>query len=287
MARSMTLQEKLTFKNLFPMLDVNAAVVTGEAIKIYNCISWTVGVTDRWLWPGESISNFDTFYRQCGFIKSRNGPVAAWGVDTSNMTHGCISGLGHGPRWESKCGADLRIQHGLTELESVTYGRVLAFYDKAAISTPFADLAAESAFSEDSKTMELSSYEKSVLKKYISSNVPKDVQTTFEKYFAAWKMTWFTGDLAINSNPHSRAHGKDFDDLVALGPQIIPLVIEALTDDENFFALVLYDTIQSDDKLIVQYEPDDPKILAGEQGRAALAVGTWLNYVLCTTGPQL
>ena len=66
----------------------------------------------------------------------------------------------------------------------------------------------------------------------------------------------------------------------ALGSQITPLVIAALTEDENFFALVLYDKIQSDDQLIVQYEPDDPRRLKGEQGRAALAVGAWLNSVL-------
>jgi hypothetical protein len=26
-------------------------------------ISWTVGVATRWLWPGNSLANFDTFYR--------------------------------------------------------------------------------------------------------------------------------------------------------------------------------------------------------------------------------
>lgn len=275
MARHMTPEEKSDFKGWFPLLDVTAAVVTGEATNSYNCISWTVGVTTRWLWPGASLANFDTFYRQWGFIRSGNGPIAAWGSSTSNMTHGCISGAGHGPRWESKCGRSLRIQHGLTELEGATYGRVLAFYSKARIAAPFADIAAELIASKGQKLMKLSSSENMLLKKGVSG-VPKDVQTAFQKAFEAWKKTWFSGSLSIDSNPYSRARGKEFDDLVALGPQIVPLVVQRLTDDENFFSLVLYDTIQSDTRLIVQFEPDDPRLLEGEQGRAVLVVKAWL-----------
>src|SRR6266571_6659944 len=128
MTRPMTPAEKQRFRGYFPNLNVDAAVVTGEVSQVYNCISWTVGVTDRWLWPGSSIANFDTFYRGFGLVRASDGPIAAWGHSASNMTHGSISGPGHGPRWESKCGGDLRIQHGLNELAGASYGRVLAFY---------------------------------------------------------------------------------------------------------------------------------------------------------------
>jgi hypothetical protein len=113
MPRPMTPAEKQRFRSYFPSLNVDQAVVTGEVSGVYNCISWTVGVTDRWLWPGSSISDFDTFYRGFGFARGADGPIAVWGISASNMTHGSISSLGHGPRWESKCGGDLRIQHGL------------------------------------------------------------------------------------------------------------------------------------------------------------------------------
>src|SRR5713101_2181766 len=137
MARSMTPAEKQRFRGYFPSLNVDAAVVTGETSQVYNCISWTVDVTDRWLWPGSAVANFDTFYRGFGFVRSSDGPIAAWGHSTSNMTHGSISGPGHGPRWESKCGSDLRIQHGLNELVGSTYGRVLAFYARSlALAAP-------------------------------------------------------------------------------------------------------------------------------------------------------
>ncbi len=39
----------------FPSLDVNRAVVTGEMSSVYNCISWTVSIVNRWLWPGNTL----------------------------------------------------------------------------------------------------------------------------------------------------------------------------------------------------------------------------------------
>ncbi|HEY7152836.1 MAG TPA: hypothetical protein VH575_02655, partial [Gemmataceae bacterium] len=63
--------------------------------------------------------------------------------------------------------------------------------------------------------------------------------------------------------------------LIALGPTILPLVIEQLANPENFFALQLYDAIQPNEKLLVQFEPDDERILEGEQGRARRVVQAW------------
>jgi hypothetical protein len=274
MARPMTPAERARFQGYFPNLNVNAAVVTDNATRVYNCISWTVGVTNRWLWPGNSIGNFDTFYRGFGFTRSGNGPIAAWGQSLMNMTHGSISGPGHGPRWESKCGPDLRIQHGLNELVGGTYGRVLAFYRRnrtlpADYATLLEDLMKE-------KTAK--SYVSAAQKRSLNAEcdkVPEEIREDFEKAFAAWSSTWFSGGLAINSNPFTRTIGKEYDALIALGPAILPLVIEQLADPDNFFALQLYDALQTNEKLLVQFEPDDERILEGEQGRAQRVVQTW------------
>ena len=124
--------------------------------------------------------------------------------------------------------------------------------------------------------MKLSKSEKTALRNDTSS-IPDEVRSEFQSAFEAWRKSWFAGSLAIDSNPYSRAHGSDFDKLVALGPQIMPLVVEKLVDEQNFFALSLYDAIQSDARLIVQHEPDDPRIMEGEQGRAARVVKAWLG----------
>jgi hypothetical protein len=273
-ARAMTPAEKQRFKGCFPSLDVNHAIVTGEMSSIYNCIAWTVGVTNRWLWPGNTLAQFDTFYSGFGLHRSSDGPVAAWGHSTSNMTHGCISGPGHGRRWESKCGGDLRIQHALGELTGASYGRVVALYTRRR-SLPALN---ESILEDIVKEKEQKSYLSGPQKKALSAEheaVDPGLRRAFGEAFDAWKQTWFSGGLAINSNPHSRTIGKEYDALIALGPAILPLVVEKLADPENFLALQLYDAMQPNERLVIHFEPDDERILEGEQGRAKRVVHAW------------
>jgi hypothetical protein len=274
MARQMTPGEKQRFRGYFPNLDVNRVVVTGEVSTVYNCISWTVGVTNRWLWPGNSLANFDTFYCGFGFVKASNGTIAAWGLSTSQMTHGSVTGPGHGLRWESKCGSDLRVQHGLNELVSSSYGRVLAFYRRNRTLAAAYEAALEEVMKEKTAKSYLSAAQKRTLHEQ-RERVPEELRAAFDKAFAAWKNTWFGGGLAISSNPHARTIGKEYDALIALGPGILPLVVEQLAEPENFLALQLYDALQSNDRLLVQFEPDDERILEGEQGRAQRVVHAW------------
>ncbi len=228
----------------------------------------------RWLWPGNALANFDTFYHGFGFVRAGDESIAAWGLSTSNMTHGSVTGPGHGPRWESKCGNDLRIQHGLGELVSSSYGRVLAFYRKNRALPAAYEAAGEDVMKEKIAKSYLSAAQKRTLREEYEK-IPEELRTAFDKAFTAWKSTWFRGGLASSSNPHTRAVGKEYDVLIALGPAILPLVIEQLANPENFFALQLYDAIQPNEKLLVQFEPDDERILEGEQGRARRVVQAW------------
>jgi hypothetical protein len=120
----------------------------------------------------------------------------------------------------------------------------------------------------------LSTAQKQLLRRQ-QVEIPDDVRTRFDTAFSAWKDTWFSGGLAMSSDPHTRAAGKEFDSLIGLGPVILPLLIEKLADPENFLALQLYDAMQSDENLLVQYEPDDERIVEGEQGRARRVVQAW------------
>ena len=274
MARPMTPAEKTRFKGYFPGLDVNRAVVTDGMSIMYNCISWTVGITNRWLWPGSSLANFDTFYHGFGFVQTGDGPIAAWGHSTTNMTHGSVSGPGHGSRWESKCGHDLRIQHGLGELLGSSYGRVIAFYRMGrALLT-----ANEPLVEEIMKEKTVKSYMTTAQRKALTeerNQISVEQRSAYDRAFGAWKATWFSGGLAISSNPTTRAVGKEYDALIAMGPAILPLVIGSLADPENFLALRLYDAMQPNNQLLVQFEPDDERILEGEQGRAQRVVQAW------------
>jgi hypothetical protein len=120
----------------------------------------------------------------------------------------------------------------------------------------------------------LSAPQKRALRREIE-HLPQDLRAVFDHSFAAWKRTWFSGGLAINSNPHTRAVGREYDELIALGARVLPLVVEQLAEPENFLALQLYDALQADEKLLVQFEPEDERILEGEQGRARRVVQAW------------
>jgi hypothetical protein len=168
----------------------------------------------------------------------------------------------------------LRIQHGLNELTGGQYGRVLAFYSKGrTLPAPLAAIA-ENIMKEKVAKSYLSAAQKQLLHKQQGA-IPAKVRTAFDSAFSAWKDSWFSGGLAVSSDPHTRTVGRQFDALIALGPAILPLVIETLADPENFLALQLYDAMQSDENLLVQYEPDDERIVEGEQGRARRVVHAW------------
>ncbi|MCX7099362.1 MAG: hypothetical protein NTV43_15810 [Methylococcales bacterium] len=99
MTRALTKDEKIRFHDYFVNLNVDKAVVSGEATTDYNCIAWTVGITNAWIWPGSTIGDFDKFYKTKGYTRTTdsNSPIAAWGYAENKMTHGSVSGKDHGP----------------------------------------------------------------------------------------------------------------------------------------------------------------------------------------------
>ena len=279
MARKMTPAEKQRFKNYFPRLNVNRATVTGPTTHLYNCISWTLGITSRWIWPGTNISDFDKLYHRHGFVRSSNGPIAAWGHNQSKMTHGCISGPNHGSRWESKCGSDLRIQHGLSELVGASYGNVLAFFSRKH-RTPSSDIEEQIRNIESMESLNQLQLEESAVKILGDAveNIDSEIRTQFEVRFEAWKGTWSATHTAHLSDPSFVRYSKEFSDLAALGEQIVPLLIDKLRNPNNFFALQLYDAIQPEQVSIVRMDANDEGlVLGGEQGRARRTVQRWLG----------
>jgi hypothetical protein len=274
MSRALTPQEKQQARQIWPRLNVDAVVVTDEQTRRYNCLAWTLGITTSWVWPWGSRnatkSEFDALYRSHGFNPAAAGEIAAFGLNLNSMTHGSISGPGHGPRWESKCGAWLRIQHGLGELEGGSfYGNVLGFYTHRALLK--AALAGEGATIQP---MKLEESEAEAIKQKASA-VSKDVTERFNIAYKAWVETWEHPLVIVSSNPSDRAQSTQFLELIALGPQIIPLLIERLATSDEFFTLQAIDRLLPASHL-VSLELEDPRILGGEQERAAATVRRWL-----------
>ena len=53
-------------KKSFPRLGRNFEV-RGSSTKTYNCIAWSLGIKDRWVWPGGTVNDFDRLYGEKGY----------------------------------------------------------------------------------------------------------------------------------------------------------------------------------------------------------------------------
>ena len=128
--------QKSTIESYFPNLKTWS--VTGPATGAYNCIAWSVGITNQWLWPGNTVSDFDAFYASYGWsvspdgnrkYKKRKVALYANNSDSNDCTHG--SRETHDCGWdESKLGGLERIMHIRSELEGGFYGNIIRFYEK-------------------------------------------------------------------------------------------------------------------------------------------------------------
>src|SRR5260370_14091773 len=271
--RPLTAPEQAQAKQLWPRMNVGAVIVTDNATPRYNCLAWTLGISTSWIWPwakgNVSKAHFDNLYRSHGFTPSGSGPVAVFGLNQNAMTHGSISGPGHGPRWESKCGAWLRIQHGLAEMEGgVLYGNVLGFNSKYGSGNINERL-------QTMKNEKLSQSDAKFLKARVQKVSP-ELKKRFEKLYQAWKEDLNHPLISVNSNPVARTQTTSFLELIALAPEIIPLLMEKLLDPAEFFALQAVDRLIRPEFVVCQ-EADEPAVLFGEQGRAIETVKQWIR----------
>jgi hypothetical protein len=189
------------------------------------------------------------------------------------MKHGSISGNGHGPRWESKCGRWLRIQHGLGEMEGGIYGRVKGYYTKSRL---IADANIQAILKEEELMSLLSDNEKALITN-LTKLYDAEGRKAFEEVYSKWSETWDAPAYAMSSIPSDYAKSPEFRDLIALGEDIVPLLMEKLADPDQFLALQAVEYLARPE-VIAEFELDDPAVLEGEQERAAQTVRRWLSF---------
>jgi hypothetical protein len=106
------------------------------------------------------------------------------------------------------------------------------------------------------------------------ARIPPATRAEFERRYAAWRKTWSRPELAVRSDTRALRDSPEFAALVALGPSVLPLLIEKIAHPEAFFALQAYEGLA----------PDWPQTLAdaggrifeSEQAKARRAVTDWL-----------
>jgi hypothetical protein len=125
----------------FPFLMTNYEVLAPGGGRTYNCISWSIGVTERWIWPGNKVEDFDRLYAPYGY--KRTGDLD-WSLKPG--VHKLVL-YGHkrpggimpthaakqepNDTWTSKLGGLARIRHIYVEdLNGPSYGEPVAVYVK-------------------------------------------------------------------------------------------------------------------------------------------------------------
>src|ERR1700730_6419306 len=76
------------------------------------------------------------------------------------------------------------------------------------------------------------------------ARLPADLRTRFEELYRDWQKAWQRPDIMVRSDARAVRDSGEFDALVALGPRILPLVVNKLLQRREFFALQLYDVLQ-------------------------------------------
>lgn len=277
--RSPTSAEWSELVGNFPSLQYSDVKVTGPTNTGYNCIAWSIGFNDRWINPDSPLSRFQAQYQSFGRKSvGRLASVASvdgWATSNGECTHGSklYAGVsvGQSGLWESKLGSYLRITHGRVELKGAAYGSVVDSFQLS--------FGLELNEGVSMASQELWSEEDELKLQIETQSVPLLQRSDFEKAFSAWEATWNAGTMAFSSDTRDRAKGPEFDALVAMGPPIVPLVIDKLRDPSNFIALVLYDALQDATALVTRYTGDEPveTLLEGEQGRAQRTIKLWLS----------
>ncbi|MEM7247308.1 MAG: hypothetical protein AAF533_18340 [Acidobacteriota bacterium] len=120
----------------------------------------------------------------------------------------------------------------------------------------------------------LSRYEQALLQAQVTA-VPVTVSTEFQQAYAAWVKTWGEPEVAKSSDPGLYAKSPEFQKLVALGTDIVPLLMEKLCDPTQFFALQAVQALLSD-RIIFWPTMEDIAVIGGEQYRAFGTIQRWL-----------
>lgn len=271
--RGLTPAERADWSQTFPAMDLERAVVTAAATWQYNCISWTVGETRAWFWPPEMYSldpeevAFDRFYASYGLFPSPQGEVARW-RNEDGITHGCVSGPEHGPRWESKCGADLRVQHDLRDLEGSTYGRVDGYYARQEAPPTMAPFG----YPPISDVMKAMAHER-------AAGVADDLRQRFTEQYAEWQRYRTSPQVRVCANPARHCQAAAFDEIVRLGPDAVPLLMDCMAQGD-FFCLRAVEAIHRTHPGHAGLAPVvllPEERVNSEQGKAALALSRWLQ----------
>ncbi|HZI15938.1 MAG TPA: DUF6209 family protein [Myxococcus sp.] len=126
----------------FPNLQEGDFVGIGPSSQRYNCIAWTLGIRDQWVWPGTRVEDFDKLYGKEGYKPLKDldlshdpnvekivvyGLKPKTGTGPIEVTHGAR--MDEQGRLTSKIGTQPLIRHNSADdLTGPSYGEPVRVY---------------------------------------------------------------------------------------------------------------------------------------------------------------
>lgn len=247
-----------TIDSYFENLNSNDAIQSAPSSSVYNCISWSVGITDSWSWPPDDFASvssdpltcFDYFYNQnygnYRYTRQNVNPdscqVDLWALldqsgDISNYTHASVGFDGvnvHGYDWESKPGSLMRTFHPRNSLRGNEYGSIVYHYRRYSPTLDFTESSSLlESIAEGTASIETVEYNNNELN-YINwniSSIPQSVIDKFQSYYQKWQKESLQSP---HSDYESYTHLPYYSDLINLyleNPKIKYLIFHELSNN--------------------------------------------------------
>ncbi len=113
----------------------------------------------------------------------------------------------------------------------------------------------------------------------ISQNAQKvksDIRSKFERLHSDWyDASREDMRVLLSSSMYSRMEVPEFDKLLEMGEEIIPLVLEKMMDRKYFFTQVLYEALMGNKPILMNAVDND--VIRSYQDRAQLLVREWIK----------
>jgi hypothetical protein len=290
---------------VFPNLKLNDEIQSSPDSYDYNCCSWAGGRTDLcqffnpayqyspnniWYDPRGDKQSYDNFFgnvNAAGLQAPRsNDPnhsftyipttessqslIDVWSSPPSppyHYTHFSVKKPSdnwfHGYDWESKPGNCKRTFHPRHALNGSTYGDIVQYYKiagAAAISMSSQNIAGE----QESEPIALLANENTKLKGLIA-NVSSEQKAQFAILYQAWKATWTSPNLIMQSFPQEFFKSKEFQNLSffcrSIGSSIAPLLLEKSIEGDELAGMAICELklFENVDEIMVKTRMESPQ----------------------------
>ncbi len=109
---------------------------------------------------------------------------------------------------------------------------------------------------------------------------PNNIVSRFNSLFSSWEYFINTeARIAYSNDLEDRKESEYYSQLLQMGKDILPLVVEKMLDKKYFYSIILYDDLQGNDPKLCYRLQDRTivEVLAGEQTRVARTILKWYH----------